>query len=65
MAEIEPAIMEHEATVQALEQQLHDPAVSSDHRKLHDVATKLSEAQAKVAQLYERWEQLEAKQRGE
>ncbi len=64
LAEIEPAILAGEADVQELETQLHSPEVANDHRALRDVATRLGEAQAKVALLYERWEQLETKQRG-
>jgi ABC transport system ATP-binding/permease protein len=62
LEQIEPAILAEEATVAQLEAQLNAPEVSGDHRKLREVATKLSESQAKVAELYERWSQLEAKQ---
>jgi ATP-binding cassette subfamily F protein uup len=64
LEQIEPAILAWETTVVALEAELNDPAVASDHRRLRDVATRLSEAQAKVATLYERWAQLETQQRG-
>jgi ABC transport system ATP-binding/permease protein len=65
LEQIEPAILENEALVSELETQLHASDVARDPRKLHDVSSKLGEAQARVAQLYERWTQLEAKQRGE
>jgi ATP-binding cassette subfamily F protein uup len=65
LAEIEPAILASEAQVAELEALLHDPAVAADHRKLHDVATRLSQSQAKVATLYERWAALEKIQSGE
>ncbi len=65
LAEIEPAILVTEAEVVALEARLHDPDVANDHRTLREAATKLGVAQAKVASLYERWAELEARQRGE
>ncbi len=65
LTDIEPAILATEAQVAGLEAQLHDPAIAADHRALRDVATRLSEAQAKVAALYERWAALEKIQSGE
>jgi hypothetical protein len=65
LTDIEPAILATEAQVAELEAQLHDPAIAADHRALRDVATRLSEAQAKVAALYERWAALEKIQSGE
>lgn len=64
LEQIEPAILATEAIVAELEGKLHGTDVAGDHRMLLDVSTKLSEAQAKVAELYQRWTELEAKQQG-
>jgi ATP-binding cassette subfamily F protein uup len=63
--QVEPAILEGEEQVAQLAAQLDAPDVARDPRKLHEASVRLSEAQARVAKLYERWTELEAKQRGE
>jgi ATP-binding cassette subfamily F protein uup len=64
MEQIEPAILQTESVVSELEAELARPEVTGDRKKLLEVSTKLSEAQAKVAELYERWATLEAKLQG-
>ncbi len=61
LAQMETAIPKAEADAAALEAQTNDPAVSSDHRRMQEIYRKLGDAQAKVAALYERWAELEAK----
>ncbi len=63
--QVEPAILEGEEQVAQLAAQLDAPDVARDPRKVHEASVRLSEAQARVAKLYERWTELEAKQRGE
>lgn len=60
---IEQNILEAEQCVEQLQHMVNDPAIASDHRKLQEVCNQLAEAQARVAQLYDRWAELEAKQR--
>jgi hypothetical protein len=45
----------------ALQQRLEEPAVASDHVRLQETWNDLQAAQAKVAELYARWEELEAR----
>jgi hypothetical protein len=42
---------------------MEDPAVLADRNKLHEVCTKVDEAQKQVSKLYARWEVLEARKR--
>ncbi len=50
-----------EAEVRQLEAKLNELAMSADRGKSREVAQKLGEAQARVAALYARWEELEAR----
>ena len=43
---------------------LDDPSIATDAEELHKRQLKVDEARAKVAALFERWEELEAKSRG-
>ncbi len=50
-----------EEEVVALQRQLEDPAVASDAARLQEVWSALPRAQERVAALYARWEELEAR----
>lgn len=58
---MEAAIAAAEAEVTAMEAEMNDPAVVSDRRRYTEVCTRCGSAQAKVAQMYERWAELEGK----
>jgi len=61
LAGMEGAIASAESALKALEGELAQPAVMSDHRKSAQVGAQLSEQQSRVAALYARWEELEAR----
>jgi ATP-binding cassette subfamily F protein uup len=60
---MERTIVEHEAKAAALQRQLEDPVLTSDPRKLQEHCTALAAAQEAVERLYQRWQELEEKQR--
>lgn len=60
---IEQRIHDAEARVVKAEAALNDPKVMANHERMHDACEELSKAQANVAALYARWEELEAKVR--
>ena len=62
---MEERIQEAEGKVDAIESQIADPANSSDAAKLSELTEELATAEAEVAQLYARWEELESMQRGD
>jgi len=59
--QMEPRILEAEATLAASEQAAADPAIASDHVALQEAAAALAKAQAEVERLYARWAELEAR----
>ncbi len=61
LAQMEGAIEKAEAEVVRLEAAMADQAVIADHRRFAQVCADLSAAQQMAAQLYARWEELEAK----
>lgn len=61
---IESRIAEAEGRVQEAEARLADPVVMSDHTKMAVACEAIERAQAEVAALYARWEELESKQGG-
>ena len=61
--QMESRILAAEAAVAELEKRTNDPDLLADHQKLGEHCAKLSEAQATVTALYERWAELEAKQK--
>ena len=61
--EMEAAIMEGEAAVQAIQNELDSPAPASNPKNLQDQYKALADAQAHVDDLYARWKVLEEKQR--
>ena len=61
---IEKQIEKAEGIVDNLQRQLHDPKIMCDADQLAERYAEHQEAQKKVEQLYERWEELEALSRG-
>jgi ATP-binding cassette subfamily F protein uup len=61
--QMETAILAAEEEVQMLQARVSDPKVMADHNAMHEACEKLSDAQTRVASLYERWGELEAKQK--
>jgi ATP-binding cassette subfamily F protein uup len=53
-----------EAEVARLQQQMLDPAVVSDAARLKQLHAEVQAAEARVAQIYARWEELETKAAG-
>ena len=62
LAEIEPGIHKAESLASELEKQMNDPAVIADFRKFEEVSRAFAAAQARVASLFERWQELDARQ---
>ena len=60
---MEEKILAAETEVSELEAKLSRPEVLGDHRQLSTTSASLATAQATVARLYERWAELEAKQK--
>ncbi|MFT3683578.1 MAG: ABC-F family ATP-binding cassette domain-containing protein [Phycisphaerales bacterium] len=61
LAGMELAILEAESAVQKAAAQMGDPGVMADRKKFSDVCKAHAQAQEKAAQLYERWQELEAR----
>jgi ATP-binding cassette subfamily F protein uup len=57
---MEAAIEKAEAAAERVRRELEDPAIATDAAKLGELYAQLEEAQAKVAALYDRWDELEA-----
>ncbi len=57
---MEAAIEKAEAAAERVRRELEDPAIATDAAKLGELYARLEEAQAKVAALYDRWDELEA-----
>lgn len=60
---LEAKILDAESRAAELEARLGDPEVVNDHARMARACRELEEAQARVAALYARWEELEAKLR--
>ncbi len=58
---MEAAIHTAEAKVESLQARTTDPAVMSDHVKLHEAFDELSRAHQEVERLYARWAELDGK----
>ena len=54
-------IEEAERLVSDIESAMVDPEISSDYAKLQELAEKRNSAKKRVAELFQRWEQLESK----
>jgi ATP-binding cassette subfamily F protein uup len=61
--QMETNILAAEEEVEALQARVSDPKVMADRNAMHEACERLSDAQTRVASLYERWGELEAKQR--
>ncbi len=61
---IERQIEKAEGIADNLQRQLHDPEITCDADLLAEIYAKHQEAQKKVEQLYQRWEELEAGSKG-
>ena len=61
--QMEAKIVAAEEEVETLQSRVGDPSVIADHNAMHEACEKLSDAQHRVAALYDRWSELEAKQR--
>jgi ATP-binding cassette subfamily F protein uup len=61
---IERQIEKAEGIADNLQRQLHDPEITCDANRLAEIYAKHQEAQKKVEQLYQRWEELEAGSKG-
>ena len=51
---------EAEGVADHLKRQLHDPEITSDAHRLVEIYAEHQEAQKKIEQLYQRWEELES-----
>ena len=60
--QMEARILEAEGELEALHAEMHAPDVVSDGLRLHACYQKVQAAEARVAELYARWAELEAKQ---
>ncbi len=60
LAEMESAIEAEESRLAALEERLADPAVSGDYTELQRLGAEHAALAARIAALYEEWEQLQA-----
>lgn len=63
LEQMEQKIMTAEADLHLSQRKLEDPAVLADHVALRDACATLDAAQKRVAELYTRWEALEARKR--
>jgi ATP-binding cassette subfamily F protein uup len=59
---MESKVLEAEQHLESIRVEMQSPEVVSDGPRLQACYTKLQEAEAKVAALYERWAELESKQ---
>ena len=59
--QMESRILEAESELESLRAEMQSPAVVSDAPRLHDCYQKVQSAESRVAELYERWAELEAK----
>jgi len=60
--QMEARILEAEGELEALQAEMHSPDVVSDGLRLHACYQKVQASEARVAELYARWAELEAKQ---
>ena len=59
--QMEARILEAESELLALQEEMHSPDVVSDGRRLDECYQKVQAAESRVAELYARWAELEAK----
>jgi ATP-binding cassette subfamily F protein uup len=58
---MEQSIEKAEAEAAGLQLALEDPSIASDAERLSEIYAELEDARAKIAQLYERWAELESR----
>ncbi|HLK58014.1 MAG TPA: ABC transporter C-terminal domain-containing protein, partial [Chthonomonadaceae bacterium] len=61
---MEETILAAEAEAETLQAALNDPGLAADHTRMQAAWQAVQDAQARVAQLYARWEELEARRNG-
>ncbi|MFO0859364.1 MAG: ABC-F family ATP-binding cassette domain-containing protein [Phycisphaerales bacterium] len=61
LAEIEQEIHKAEALAAEMEKQMNDPAVIANFRKFEEVSRAFAAAQERVAKLFDRWQELDAR----
>ena len=61
LGKMESRIESAESKVQTLQQKMNDPDTLADHARLTELCHQMDAAQAEVAALYARWEELEAR----
>ena len=61
---MEEAILDAEASLERLEAEAADPTLTTDHKRAATVYSKLKDGQARVAELYAWWSELEAMRGG-
>jgi len=61
---MEEAILDAEASLERLEAEVADPTLTTDHKRAAIVYSKLKDGQARVAELYARWSELETMRGG-
>ena len=61
LANMEQGIMEAEERVESLQADLQKPEIVADHIKAQALWISIQQAQDRVAQLYQRWEELESR----
>ena len=61
---IDKKIEKAEGDVAVIQQKLHDPAIMSDAARLKELYAELQAAEAKVASIYARWQELESRGEG-
>lgn len=60
-ATIEESILEKEAELDGLRQQMQNPEVLADSKKLVEISTQIHAREQDIEKMYSRWQQLEAK----
>lgn len=61
---MEESILDAEASLERLEAEAADPTLTTDHKRAATVYSKLKDGQARVAELYARWSELETMRGG-
>jgi ATP-binding cassette subfamily F protein uup len=62
--QMEERVMQAESTLESAQREMDDPAVLADHKRLDAACRRVEAAQIEVRRLYDRWAELEEKQRG-
>jgi ATP-binding cassette subfamily F protein uup len=62
--QMEEKVMRAEAALESAQREMDDPIVLADHKKLDAACRRVEAAQIEVRRLYDRWTELEEKQKG-